>query len=48
MSELALHVFGDRFWGDGRASAPQPFDTLRRDWQHAFGGPGFAGSMLMS
>ena len=38
----ALHVFGDRFWVDGRASAPQPFDTLRLDWQHAFGGPGFA------
>lgn len=38
----ALHVFGDRFWVDGRASAPQSFDTLRLDWQHAFGGPGFA------
>ncbi|MET3495458.1 DUF2169 family type VI secretion system accessory protein [Variovorax boronicumulans] len=38
----ALQVFGDRFWVDARASAPQPFDTLRLDWQHAYGGPGFA------
>ena len=38
----ALHVFGDRFWVDGRSSAPQPFDMMRLDWQHAFGGPGFA------
>jgi len=37
-----LLVFGDRFWVDGRSSAPQPFDALRLDWHHAFGGPGFA------
>ncbi|WP_418130273.1 DUF2169 domain-containing protein [Variovorax sp. 375MFSha3.1] len=37
-----LLVFGDRFWIDGRASAPQPFDSRRIDWHGAFGGPGFA------
>ncbi len=37
-----LLVFGDRYWNDGRASAPQSFDMLRVDWRHAYGGPGFA------
>jgi uncharacterized protein YjbI with pentapeptide repeats len=41
-----LLVFGDRFWIDGRASAPQAFDSLRIDWRHAFGGPGFAENPL--
>jgi uncharacterized protein YjbI with pentapeptide repeats len=36
-----LLVFGDRFWVDGRATAPQPFESLRIDWRHAFGGPDF-------
>lgn len=35
-------VSGDRYWLDGRATEPQAFDTMRLDWQHAFGGPGFA------
>ena len=35
-----LHVFGDRFWLDGRATPPQPFDAMPIDWRHAFGGPG--------
>ncbi len=36
-----LLVFGERFWIDGRASAPTPFESLRVDWRHAYGGPGF-------
>ncbi|WGT65741.1 DUF2169 family type VI secretion system accessory protein [Variovorax paradoxus] len=35
-------VSGDRYWLDGRATEPQAFDTMRLDWRHAFGGPGFA------
>lgn len=38
----SLLVFGDRYWIDGRASEPQPFDDIRLDWRRAFGGPGFA------
>jgi len=38
----ALHVSGDRFWINGHPSAPQPFEKLKLDWRHAFGGPGFA------
>ena len=41
-----LLVFGDRFWIDGRATAPQPFDAIRLDWRKAFGGPGFAENPL--
>jgi uncharacterized protein YjbI with pentapeptide repeats len=36
-----LMVFGERFWVDGRASEPQGFESLRLDWQHAYGGPSF-------
>lgn len=39
-------VFGDRFWLDGRATAPQPFESMRLDWTRAFGGPGFADNPL--
>jgi uncharacterized protein YjbI with pentapeptide repeats len=37
--EKTLTVSGDRFWLDGRATAPQPFDSMRLDWAHAYGGP---------
>jgi uncharacterized protein YjbI with pentapeptide repeats len=37
-----LHVFGDRFWIDGRPSPPLPFEAMPIDWRHAFGGPGHA------
>ncbi|WP_447775310.1 DUF2169 family type VI secretion system accessory protein [Variovorax boronicumulans] len=37
-----LLVFGDRFWLDGRATAPQPFESMRLDATRAYGGPGFA------
>jgi len=40
--EKALTVSGDRFWLDGRATAPQPFDSMRLDWAHAYGGPDVA------
>lgn len=36
----SLMVSGDRYWLGGRATPPQPFDRLRLDWAHAYGGPG--------
>lgn len=36
----ALAVFGDRFWIDGRPSEPLPFESMRIDWRHAYGGGG--------
>jgi uncharacterized protein YjbI with pentapeptide repeats len=36
-----LLVFGERYWIDGRASTPRPFESLRLDWRHAYGGAGF-------
>ena len=36
-----LLVSGERFWVDGRPSSPKPFESLRVDWRHAYGGPGF-------
>ncbi|QRF54928.1 DUF2169 domain-containing protein [Variovorax paradoxus] len=41
-----LVVFGDRYWVDGRASAPQPFESMRLDWSRAYGGPAFADNPL--
>ncbi|MFS2051210.1 DUF2169 domain-containing protein, partial [Variovorax sp. CT11-76] len=41
-----LVVFGDRYWIDGRASAPQPFESMRLDWSRAYGGPAFADNPL--
>ncbi|MCD0502837.1 DUF2169 family type VI secretion system accessory protein, partial [Bordetella petrii] len=38
----SLMVFGDRYWLDGRATEPQPFDTMPLDWAHAYGGPSYA------
>lgn len=37
--EKSLLVFGDRYWLDGHATAPAPFDAMRVDWRHARGGP---------
>ncbi len=42
----SLAVFGDRYWLDGRATAPQPFEQMRVDWRHAYGGPGVAENPL--
>lgn len=44
--EKTLVVSGDRFWIDGRATAPQAFEAIRLDWRKAFGGPGFAENPL--
>lgn len=35
----SLLVSGDRYWLDGRATPAQPFERLRLDWAHAYGGP---------
>jgi uncharacterized protein YjbI with pentapeptide repeats len=37
--EKSLLVFGERYWLDGHATAPAPFDAMRVDWRHAYGGP---------
>jgi len=34
----ALHVSGDRYWQDDKASTPQPFESIPLDWAHTFGG----------
>ncbi|MDH6168400.1 uncharacterized protein YjbI with pentapeptide repeats [Variovorax boronicumulans] len=38
--EKSLHVSGDRYWLDGRLTAPQSFEAMPLDWAHAYGGPG--------
>ncbi|WP_454696965.1 DUF2169 domain-containing protein [Achromobacter aegrifaciens] len=44
--DKSLLVFGDRYWLDGKATAPQPFERMRLDWSHAYGGPGCAENPL--
>ncbi len=44
--DKSLLVFGDRYWLDGQATAPQPFDRMRLDWSRAYGGPSFAENPL--
>lgn len=44
--DKSLLVFGDRYWIDGKATAPQPFARMRLDWSHAFGGPDIADNPL--
>ncbi|OZI63159.1 DUF2169 family type VI secretion system accessory protein [Bordetella genomosp. 11] len=46
--DKSLLVFGDRYWLDGRATAPEAFDAMRVDWAHTYGGPGHAGNPLGS
>ena len=41
-----LAVFGDRYWIGGRATQPQPFESMRVDWTRAYGGPAFADNPL--
>lgn len=38
--EKTLTVFGDRYWLSGRPTPAQPFEKMRLDWSHAYGGPG--------
>lgn len=40
--ERSLLVHGDRYWLDGRSTSPQPFDRMRMDWRHAYGGADLA------
>ncbi|ALM85920.1 DUF2169 domain-containing protein [Bordetella sp. N] len=40
--DKSLLVFGDRYWMDGRASKPAPFEQMRVDWTRAYGGAGHA------
>jgi len=42
----ALHVSGDRYWQDDKASAPQPFEHIPLDWAHTFGGLAYAENPL--
>ncbi|ANN69236.1 DUF2169 domain-containing protein [Bordetella bronchialis] len=44
--EKSLLVFGDRYWVDGRATAPAPFDAMRVAWDRAYGGPGHPANPL--
>lgn len=37
----SLHVWGDRYWVDGQATEPQPFDRIPINWKNAYGGAGF-------
>ncbi|TWD90351.1 uncharacterized protein YjbI with pentapeptide repeats [Variovorax beijingensis] len=41
-----LLVSGDRYWLDGRSTAPLPFEQMPLDWRHTYGGPGFAQNPL--
>jgi len=38
--DKALTVFGTRYRLDGRVTPPQPYESTRIDWHHAYGGPG--------
>lgn len=38
----SLLVFGERYWLSDRATQPRPFEVMRLDWQHAYGGEGHA------
>ena len=44
--EKSLLVSGDRYWLDGRSTAPLPFEQMPLDWRHTFGGPGVAANPL--
>lgn len=44
--DKSLLVFGDRYWVDGKATAPQPFERMRLDWSRAYGGPDVAENPL--
>lgn len=44
--EKTLRVSGDRYWLDGRATDPLPFESMPLDWSRAFGGPSFADNPL--
>ncbi|MDQ0588981.1 DUF2169 family type VI secretion system accessory protein [Variovorax paradoxus] len=39
--EKTLLVFGERYWDDGKPTAPQPFESLPLGWSAAYGGADF-------
>lgn len=39
--ERTLYVSGDRYWKDGKATDPKPFEELPITWENAYGGEGF-------
>lgn len=39
--DRTLYVSGDRYWKDGKATEPKPFEALPITWANAFGGEGF-------
>lgn len=41
-----LNVVGDRVWRRGVPTQPVPFTKMPLDWQHAFGGEGYADNPL--
>ncbi|WCM19372.1 DUF2169 domain-containing protein [Paraburkholderia bryophila] len=40
--EKRLRVSGERHWQGDSATAAEPFESLRIDWPHAYGGAGYA------
>jgi len=44
--EKRLHAVGPRRWNGRDATPPEFFESLPLDWQHAYGGPGFAANPL--
>ncbi|MBT2333252.1 DUF2169 domain-containing protein [Variovorax paradoxus] len=44
--EKTLTVFGNRYLLGGRSTPPQPFEQMRIDWAHAWGGAGMAENPL--
>jgi len=39
--QKSLMVLGDRYWLDGRATEPRPYEAMPLDWRHAYGGPSY-------
>lgn len=37
----SLNVWGDRYWVDGEATEPKPFDKIAISWKNAYGGIGY-------
>jgi uncharacterized protein YjbI with pentapeptide repeats len=44
--DKTLYVIGDRRWGFGGATEPEPFLTMPITWERAFGGEGYAENPL--
>jgi uncharacterized protein YjbI with pentapeptide repeats len=44
--EKRVHAVGPRRWNGRDATAPEFFESVPLDWQHTYGGPGFAANPL--